>query len=65
MTTLATPAALVRSRPATSASYYALLLVMGKSRRIMHSTISPSSDNSTTSASPTYLLDDPSICMLH
>ena len=65
MTTLVTPAALARSRPATSASYSASLLVVGKSRRTIHSIVSPLGDNSTMSATPAYLLDDLSVCMLH
>ena len=65
MTTLVAPTALARSRPATSASYSASLLVVGKSRGTMHSTVSPSSDSSITLAPPVYLLDDPSVCMLH
>ena len=65
MTTLATPAALARSRPATSASYSASLLVVGKSRRTIHSIVSPSGDSSTMPAAPAYLLDDLSVYMLH
>ena len=46
------PAALARSRPITSALYSASLLVVGKSRRTMHSTVSPSGDSSTTPPPP-------------
>ena len=65
MTTLMAPTDLARSRPAISASYSASLLVVEKSRRTVHSTISPSSDRSTTPTPSTCLLDDPSICTLH
>ena len=65
MTTLVALAALVRSRPATSASYSASLLVVGKSSRTMHSTVSPSSDSSLMSDPPACLLDDLFVCMLY
>ena len=65
MTTLVALAALARSKPATSASYSASLLVVGKSRRTMHSTVSPSGDSSTMPTPPTCLLDNPFVCMLH
>ena len=65
MTMLAAPTTLARSGPATSALYSASLLVMGKSRWTIHSIVSPSGDSSTMPAPPTYLLDDPSVCILH
>ena len=65
MTTFMALAALARLRPATSVSYSASLLVVGKSRRTMHSTVSPSGDSSTALAPPTCLLDYPSVCTLH
>ena len=65
MTTLMDLATLARSRLATSALYSASLLVVEKSRRTMHSTVSPSGDSNTTPAPLAYLLDDPSVCMLH
>ena len=65
MTTFVAPAALARSSPAINASYSASLLVVGKSRQTLHSTVSPSGDSSTTPGPPAYLLDDPSVCMLH
>ena len=65
MTTLTAPVALARSRPATNASYSTSLLVVGNSRRTIHSTVSPSGDNSTMpTPPPTYLLDDPFVYML-
>ena len=65
MTTLTALVALVGSSPATSASYFASLLVVGKLRQTIHSTVSPSGDSSTTPALSACLLDDPSTCMLH
>ena len=65
MTTLVAPAAFARSSPATSASYSASLLVVGKSRQTVHSIVSPSSDSSTTPTPPACLLDDLSVCMLY
>ena len=65
MTTLVAPAALARSSPATRVSYVALLLVIGKLRRTMHSILSPSGERSTIPAPPACLLDNPSVCMLH
>ena len=65
MTMLVISVTLARSRPATSASYSASLLVVGKSRQTIHSIVSPSGDSSTMPAPPTYLLDDPSVCMLY
>ena len=65
MNTLVAPAALARSRPTTSASYSASLLVVGKSRQTMHSTVSPSSDSNTMLEPLACLLDDPSVCTLH
>ena len=65
MTTLVAPAALARSSPAINASYSTSLLVVGKSRQTLHSTVSSSGDSSTTPAPPAYLLDDPSVCILH
>ena len=56
---------MARSILITSASYSASLLVVGKSRRIMHLISSPSREWSTMLAPPAYLLDDPSICTLH
>ena len=68
MTTLAAPIALARLSPAISASYSTSLLVVGKLRRTIHSTVSPSSDSNTALAPPpppACLLGDPSVCMLH
>ena len=65
MTTLMDLATLARSRLATSALYSASLLVVGKSRRTIHSIVSLSSDSSTTPAPSACLLDDPSVCTLH
>ena len=62
---LVAPAALARSRPATNASYSASLLVVGKLKRTMHLTTSPSGDSNTMLVPPACLLDDPSICTLH
>ena len=59
------PYSLARSSPATSASYSASLLVEGKLRRTIHSILSPSGERSMMPGPPTYLLDDPSVCMLH
>ena len=64
MTTLAAPTALARSSPAINASYSDSLLVVGKSRQTIHSTVSPSGDSSTMLAPPACLLDDPSLYML-
>ena len=52
MTTLAAPIALARLSPAISASYSTSLLVVGKLRRTIHSTVSPSSDSNTALAPP-------------
>ena len=57
--------ALARSSPTIKASYSTSLLVVGKSKRTMHSTLSPSGLRSITPAPPTYLLEDPSMWMLH
>ena len=57
--------AFVRSSLAIKASYSTSLLVVGKSRRIMHSILSPSGVQSTTSAPPAFLLEDPFVWMLH
>ena len=65
MTTLVALTALARSSPATRASYSTSLLVVGKSRRTIHSILSPSGERSTIPALPACLLDDQSICMLH
>ena len=65
MTTFVALAALARSSPAINASYSTSLLVVGKSRQTLHSTVSSSGDSSTTPAPPAYLLDDPSVCILH
>ena len=58
------PAAFVRSNPATRASYSALLLVVGKSRRTMDSISSPYGERSTIPTPPAYLLDDLSMWIL-
>ena len=60
-----TPVALARSNPATKTSYSTSLFVIGKSRRIMHSILSPSRVWSTTPAPPACLFEDPSIWTLH
>ena len=64
-TTFLAPAAFARSNPATKASYSASLLVGGKSRRIMHSILSPFEVWSTMLTPHAYLLEDPSVWMLH
>ena len=65
MTIFAAPAALARSNHAIKASYSASLLVIGKSRQTMHSTLSPSRLWSTTPAPFACLLEDLSVWMLH
>ena len=50
MTMLVASMALAKSRPATHASYSTSLLVVGKLRQTMHSTVSPSGDSSMTPA---------------
>ena len=64
MTTLTALAALARSRLTTNASYSASLLVVGKSRRTIHSIMSPSSDSNMMPAPPACLLDDSFVYML-
>ena len=64
MTKFAAPTALARSSPTTKASYSASLLVVGKSKRTMHSILSPSGLWSITLAPPACLLEDPSVWML-
>ena len=59
------PAVFARSKPATKASYSALLLVVGKSRRIMHLILSPFGVWSTTPAPLAYLFEDLSVWTLH
>ena len=58
-------AAFARSNPSTKVSYSASLLVVEKSRRIMHSILSPSRVWSTTLAPSACLLEDPSVWMLY
>jgi len=65
MTKFSAPAAFARSSPAIKVSYSTSLLVVGKSRRIMHSILSHSGLWSTTPAPPACLLEDPSVWILH
>jgi len=65
MTTDEAPAALARSKPKRTTSYSASLLVVGNWRRMVHSTISPSSDYRTTPPLPTRWLDELSVHKIH
>ena len=65
MTMFSAPAALARSNPATKVLYSTSLLVVGKSKQIMHSILSPPKVWSTMPAPPACLFEDPSIWMLH
>ena len=58
-------AAFTKSKPVTKTLYFASLLVVGKSRWIMHSILSPSGVWSTMPTPPACLLEDPSVWMLH
>ena len=56
--------AFTRSKPVTKTLYFASLLVVGKSRWIMHSILSPSEVWSTMPTPPACLLEDSSVWML-
>ena len=58
-------ATFARSSPAIKVSYFASLLVVGKSRWIMQLILSPSRVWSTKPAPPACLLEDLSVWMLH
>ena len=65
MTKFSAPATLARSSSAIKASYFTSLLVVGKSKKIMHSILSPSWLWSTTPTPPACLFEDPFVWMLH